>query len=134
MRTQNLQTLQVSNSAVEWLTAKYLAVDAMDADKYRKFLAEDCQLQFGNSPIVRCNNEIIGGIKHFWESINGLDHSFVNILGTDNHFAAEAYIDYTRKDNQVITVPCVTVIERNSEGLAKFIKIFIDTTPIFQNF
>ena len=131
MRTNKIRINQVSGETFEWLKAKYIAVDNMDADAYRSFLAEDCQLMFGNNPVVRCNNEIIGGIKHFWESISGLDHSFLNIIGKDNFLAAEALIDYTRKDNQIIQIPCVTIIERNEEGLASFVKIFIDTTPIF---
>ena len=133
MRTHQIKTNQVSAETFEWLKAKYTAVDSMNADAYRNFLAEDCQLMFGNNPVVKCNNEIIGGIKHFWEAINGLDHSFLNVLGSDNHLAAEALIDYTRKDNQMVQIPCVTVIERNESGLASFVKIFIDTTPIFKD-
>jgi hypothetical protein len=132
MRTDKLNNVQISTQAFEWLKAKYSAVDAMDAEAYRTFLSEDCKLQFGNGPVVSCNNEIIGGIRHFWEAINGLDHSFINVLGSSRHFAAEALIDYTRKDNTLVTIPCVTVIERNAEGLAKSLKIFIDTTPIFK--
>jgi hypothetical protein len=132
MRIDKLITNQISPLAFEWLKKKYSAVDAMNAESYRSFLAANCQLQFGNNPIVQCNNEIIGGIKHFWETINGLDHSFLNILGSDDHFAAEAIIDYTRKDNQVVLVPCVTIIKRNHEGLASSIQIFIDTTPIYK--
>lgn len=133
MRTDNIRTIQISEQTLQWLKDKYITVDNMDADAYRTFLAEDCKLMFGNNPIVQCNNEIIGGIKHFWEAINGLDHSFLNIVGSDNHFAAEALINYTRKDNKVVAIPCVTVIERNAKGLASFIKIFIDTTPIFKD-
>lgn len=133
MRTHHLNHTQISEATLAWLKAKYTAVDNMDAETYRTFLAEDCQLQFGNNPIVKCNNEIIGGIKHFWEAIGGLDHSFLNVLGNDQHFAAEALIDYTRKDGKVVAIPCVTTIERNTQGLATFVKIFIDTTPIFQN-
>lgn len=131
MKTEQLQTIQISEPALNWLKEKYMAVDSMNPELYRTFLAEDCELQFGNNPIVKCNNEIIGGIKHFWEAIHGLNHSFLNVVGHDNHFAAEALIDYTRKDQQIVQVPCVTVIQRNEQGLARFIKIFIDTTPIF---
>lgn len=133
MRTDKLNKIEISQTAFEWLKAKYTTVDNMDAEEYQNFLAEDCQLMFGNNPIVKCNNEIIGGIKHFWEVIRGLDHSFINILGSDYHFSAEALIDYTRKDNKVVAIPCVTVIERNADGLASFIKIYIDTTPIFKD-
>jgi hypothetical protein len=132
MRTIKLNQVQISETALDWLKSKYTAVDSMNAELYRTFLADDCQLQFGNNPIVKCNNEIIGGIKHFWEAIAGLDHSFLSILGSDHHFAAEARIDYTRKDGKVVIIPCVTIIERNDDGLASFVKIFIDTNPIFK--
>ncbi len=132
MKIDKIQTVQISDEAFTWLKEKYRAVDAMDAAKYRTFLASECELQFGNNPIVKCNNDIIGGIKHFWETIHGLDHSFLNVLGSDLHFSAEAIIDYTRKDNQVVQIPCVTIIKRNTEYLATSIRIFIDTTPIYQ--
>ena len=131
MRTDKLTSIHISETTLRWLKEKYRAVDNMNADVYRTFLAEDCRLMFGNNPVVACNNEIIGGIKYFWDAINGLDHSFISILGNDHHLAAEALIDYTRKDNTIVTIPCVTVIQRNAEGLASFIKIFIDTSPVF---
>ena len=131
MRTHELKTIQISDEAFSWLTSKYEAVDSMNADAYRTFLSEDCELQFGNNPIVKCNNEIIGGLKHFWDSINGLDHSFINILGKDNQIAAEALIDYARKDGKVVTVPCITIIERNQDGMASSVRIFIDVAPVF---
>lgn len=131
MRTHELAFQQLSQEGLEWLKEKYTAVDQMDPERYRTFLAEDCKLMFGNQPVVFCNDEIIGGIVHFWELINGLDHSFLAVYGDDTHFAAEAMIDYTRKDGNTVKIPCVTVIERNAEGLATFIKIYIDTAPIF---
>lgn len=131
MNLSHLQDVQISDQAFSWLQEKYRAVDAMDTGQYRRFLSEDCKLQFGNNPIVLCNNEIIGGLQHFWDSIEGLNHHFLNVLGNDSHFAAEALIDYTRKDQRVVQIPCTTVIRRNAEGLAGSIKIFIDTTPIF---
>lgn len=131
MRTHQLKTIQISDEALSWLKSKYEAVDSMNAEAYRTFLSEDCELQFGNNPVVKCNNEIIGGLKHFWDSIHGLDHTFLNILGNDHLIAAEALIDYVRKDGKVVTVPCVTLIERNQEGLASSVRIFIDVAPVF---
>lgn len=133
MRTHQLKNMQLSENAFNWLKQKYQAVDSMDSETYRSFLSEDCLLQFGNQPIVKDNNEIIGGIKHFWAAIGGLDHSFVDVIGEDHYIVAEAMIDYTRKDGKVVIIPCVSIIERNELGLASNIRIFIDTAPIFNN-
>jgi hypothetical protein len=133
MRTHQLENMQLSKNAFNWLKQKYQAVDSMDSEAYRSFLSEDCLLQFGNQPIVECNNEIIGGIKHFWAAIDALDHSFINVLGEDHYIVAEAMIDYTRKDGKVVIIPCVSIIERNESGLVSSIRIFIDTAPIFNN-
>lgn len=133
MKTDQLKIVTISDTALEWFKTKYTAADSFDAEGYRKFLAEDCQLQFGNNPLVGCNNEIIGGLKSFWETINGMNHSFINIIGTDNYFVAEAIIGYTRKDNKVVKIPAATIIERNAEGLVTSMRIFIDITPIYHH-
>lgn len=97
MKTDQLKTTQISEEAMNWLTSKYQAVDSMNAEAYRTFLSEDCELQFGNYHLI----------------------------------AAEALIDYVRKDGKMVTVPCVTLIERNEDGLASSVRIFIDVAPVF---
>jgi len=133
MRVDRLVRNEISPAAFDWLQAKYTAVDAMDAEAYGKFLADDCQLMFANNPVSTGRASILNGIKMFWNAIAGLDHSFRNILGNDQAMAAEALIDYTRKDGKVVLLPCVTMIERNADGLAISVRILIDTSPIFQN-
>lgn len=131
MRTHQLETITISQNALDWLKEKYTAVDKMSITDYSKFLAEDCQLQFGNNPIAQGRDNLLNGIAIFWKNIQGLDHSFINVLGTDNLFAAEAIIDYTTSKGKLVPLPCTTLIKRNEAGQASSIKIFIDTTPLF---
>lgn len=131
MRTEQHQTIEISQQALSWLLSKYDAVDRTDGNLYRTFLANDCRLLFGNNPPVTGRDEIITGIEHFWSAIKGLEHNLLAVLGNDFHFTMETVIDYTRLDGNVVTIPCITSIERNPAGLAKSIKIFIDTAPIF---
>lgn len=131
MQTKAVKTNQLSTAAYEWLQQKYSSVDSTNLEGYASFLADDCVLQFGNNPLEHGKEAILTGISHFWSSIKGLDHSFQNIFGSDHAFAAEANIDYMRLDGRVVTIPCVTVIERNDAGLATSIRIFIDVAPIF---
>lgn len=131
MKTDQLKVITISDSALEWLKAKYTAADSLDAEEYRKFLAEDAQLQFGNSPIVSSANEIVQALGNFWKTINGMKHSFLNIIGTDNYFVVEALVDYTRKDDHVVQIPAATIIERNADGLVSFIRAYLDIAPIY---
>lgn len=131
MRIDQLKKNEITPAAFEWLQAKYRAVDAMNAEAYGAFLAEDCQLMFANNPTASGRVAILEGVQQFWNAIAGLNHSFQTILGSDQLMAAEALIDYTRKDGHVVTLPCVTLIERHPSGKATSVKIFIDTAPIF---
>ena len=131
MKTHRLKQQMISADAFQWLQNKYLAVDSRNHNEYAKYLSDDCALQFGNNPLAVGENALLQGIDNFWDSIHGLNHNFINVLGTDNCLVLEAVIDYTRVDNKVVQTPCVTIIERNDEGLAKSIRIFIDTTPVY---
>jgi hypothetical protein len=131
MKVEEIKINQLSTEAFAWLQGKYAAVDAMNLVGYGTFLAEDCILQFGNNPLTHGKQEILTGIGHFWSLIGGLNHNVQSIVGTDHFFAMEANIDYTRKDDKVVMVHCVTIIERNEAGLATSIRIFLNDSPIF---
>ncbi len=131
MTTTQLVNNTLSAEATQWVMDKYKAVDARDHDAYAAFLADDCKLQFGNNPVVAGEAAMLAGVDNFWHSIHGLNHNFINMLGSDDLMVLEAMIDYTRADDKVVAIPCVTIIERNKAGEASFIRIFIDLLPVF---
>ena len=132
MKTTLLKKQVMSPEAFQWLQNKYLAVDSRSHTEYAKYLSDDCVLQFGNNPLAVGEDALLQGIDNFWDSIHGLNHNFINVLGTDDCIVLEAVIDYTRTDDKVVQTPCVTIIERNGNGLANSIRIFIDTTPVYK--
>jgi hypothetical protein len=131
MTTENLKNQTISTETFSWLQNKYKAVDSRNHSEYAKYLADDCVLQFGNNPLSVGKDALLQGIDNFWVSIHGLNHNFINVLGTDNHLVLEAIIDYTKTDDKVLQTPCVTIIERNSGGFAVSIRIFVDITPVY---
>lgn len=131
MKTHLLKTQTLSPEAFQWLQNKYLAVDSRNHNEYAKYLDDSCDLQFGNNPAVHGETAALHGIDLFWDSIHGLNHNFINVLGTDHQLVLEAVIDYTRADDKVVQTPCVTIIDRNEKGLATSVRIFIDTTPVY---
>ena len=131
MKTDHLKTQMLYSEAFQWLQNKYLAVDGRNHAAYANYLADDCVLQFGNNPLATGEDAVLQGIDNFWASIHGLNHNFLNVLGTDHQLVLEALIDYTRADDRVVQIPCVTLIDRNEAGLATSIRIFIDVAPVY---
>ncbi len=132
MRIDNLKRADISENTLEWLKRVYVAVDAKDAVQFGSFFSEKCELVFGNNPALGSRELIVEVIRDFFSGLKGLDHSFINILGSDDYFAAETVIDYTRLDDKVVTVPAVTIIERDDSGACTSLRIFIDLTPVYQ--
>jgi ketosteroid isomerase-like protein len=122
---------QLSEAAFEWYQRYLQAIDATNIEKYGEFLAEDCEFQFGNQPKVKGKEAILEGLKQFWQTYDGEEHILQNILGNDRCFALEAINIYNRKDGSKVGCPAVAITERNDEGLAFSIRVFIDIAPLY---
>ena len=131
MKTDELKVNQLSPKAYEWYLAYLNAMDKLDIDAYAAYLAEDCELQFGNNPIVKGKSKAVEALKAFWATIDEDEHNIQNIFGNDNNFVLEAFNTFKRKDGKEITVPAVAITEKNSQGLVTSVRLFMDVAPIF---
>lgn len=129
--TNELKINQISDEAFAWYLRYLEAIDSTNIELYGEFLAEDCEFQFGNQPKVQGKAAILEGLKQFWATYDGEEHILQGILGNDNYFALEAINTYKRKDGTEVSIPAVAVTERNDEGLAKSIRVFIDIAPLY---
>lgn len=126
-----LKINQLSAEAFAWYQAYLDAVDSVDVERYGRFLAEDCEFQFGSQPVVKGRENILGGLQKFWSTYDGEEHKYLNIFGNDQCFALEAINIFNRKDGKKVSIPAVAVTERNEDGLAKSIRVFIDISPLY---
>jgi ketosteroid isomerase-like protein len=126
-----LKINQLSSAAFAWYQEYLNAVDSVDTERYGQFLADDCEFQFGNNPIVKGKQAILEGLKKFWATYDSEEHILHGITGQDNYFALEATNVYQRKDGKKVSIPAVAITERNDQGLAKSIRVFIDIAPLY---
>jgi ketosteroid isomerase-like protein len=131
MKTDELKVNQLSPKAYEWYLAYLTAMDNLDIDAYAAFLAEDCEMQFGNTPIVKGKKNIVEALTAFWATVEGDEHNLQNIFGNDNNFVLEALNTFKRKDGKTVTIPAVAITEKNLEGLVTSVRLFMDVAPIF---
>jgi ketosteroid isomerase-like protein len=115
-----------------WFSDMYANVDAMRLDDFVAGLTQDVEVVVGNNPAMRGRQAVKEGIGHFFSTIAGLKHHFVNVVEGQGLTFLEAKVDYQRKDGRQVTVPVVTVLERNGD-LVKSLRIYFDVAPVYAN-
>jgi ketosteroid isomerase-like protein len=115
-----------------WFSDLYASVDAMRLNEFVAGLTPDVEVVVGNNPAMKGREAVKEGIGHFFSTIQGLKHHFVNVVEGQGLTFLEAKVDYRRKDGREVTVPVVTVLERNGE-LVKSLRIYFDVAPVYAN-
>ena len=111
-----------------WYSDMYANVDAMRLDEFVAGLTPDVEV--GNNPAMKGRQIVKEGIGHFFSTIAGLKHHFVNVVEGQGLTFLEAKVDYRRKDGRQVTVPVVTVLERKGE-LVSSLRIYFDVAPVY---
>ena len=133
MNTHQILKNTASEANFQWLQDMYAVIDQKDVKAWRTFLAEDAIMKYANNPLVEGADQIIESISYFFNSIQGLNHSFVQVLEYEpNTFFIEWSVTYIRLDEKVVVLPATTLIKKNNQNLMTELKVFIDVAPIYQ--
>ncbi len=104
--------------------------DRLDLEKYVASFAEDASFQVGNNPPVEGREAIREAGGKMFSALKAMRHDIVQIWLEENAVIIEALVNYTRHDDQIIPVPCVTILRTDGE-LIKDGRVFMDATPVF---
>lgn len=113
-----------------WFTKTYDHIDAMDMEGFIAGLTETVEVTVGNHPPMVGQQAVREGIGAFWSSINGLKHKIQNVIEQNGLTVLEALIDYKRKDDRTVEIPCVTILERSGEKINS-LRIYFDISPVY---
>jgi len=113
-----------------WFSITYDHVDAMHMEGFLAGLTSDVEVFFGNNPALQGLDAVRDGIGGFWSAINGLTHHFENIVEQGAITVMEAKVEYRRKDDRSVRIPCVTVLERSGDKI-RSLRIYSDMAPVF---
>jgi SnoaL-like domain len=113
-----------------WFSDLYASIDAMRLDEFAAGLAPDVEVVVGNSPAMHGRQAAKQGIGHFFSTIDGIKHHLVNVAESDGRTFLEANVEYLRKDGKTVTIPAVTVLERDGD-LVKSLRIYFDVAPVY---
>jgi hypothetical protein len=113
-----------------WFSDLYANVDAMRLEEFAAGLAPDVEVVVGNNPPMKGRQAAKDGIGHFFSTIRGLKHHVINVVEGKGLTFLETKVDYLRKDGREVTIPVVTVLERQGD-LVKSLRIYFDVAPVY---
>jgi ketosteroid isomerase-like protein len=113
-----------------WFSDLYASIDAMRLDEFTAGLAPDVEVVVGNNPAMNGRQAAKEGIGSFFSTIDGIKHHLVNVAESGGLTFLEANVEYLRKDGKTVTIPAVTVLERNGD-LVKSLRIYFDVGPVY---
>jgi Domain of unknown function (DUF1857)/SnoaL-like domain len=108
----------------------YDAVDSMDLEAFKAMHSKNARVIFANFPAAEGPDQIAGAIGHFWSTIDGLKHTFVNRWDNPEESILEVVVDYTRKDGKSVRLPCVSILKPEGDKVGE-LRVFIDVAPIY---
>jgi ketosteroid isomerase-like protein len=116
---------------MSFATDLFADVDRKDAALFANYLADDAVFRFANADEVVGKDNIESTLGAFYDAIKALSHERQGLWEADDSTVVWSDVTYTRLDDSQLTVPVVTIIRRNDDGLIVDYRIFMDATPLF---
>jgi hypothetical protein len=129
-----MQEKWTEGTADAWARELYAKVDRKDAAAFAAVFLEDASLRFGNNDPIAGRKNIETAIAQFFTAMISLRHEFVRTTLHRNLLFLEALVTYKRHDQQVVTVPAMTVFtmaDRGERKVAERCNIYVDLAPLF---
>jgi hypothetical protein len=103
----------------------------MQPEVFAEFLTEDGKFIFGNMPAAKGRTAVANPVKQFFGTINGIKHHIAGVWHEDNTVIVELAVSYTRKDGEVVTLPCANIWKLDKQNKISDYRIFMDVNPVF---
>ena len=76
----------------------FTKIDGQDLEGFLSYLTEGASFTFGNSPTAVGKEAIGAGLKGFYESIAGLNHTLNDIWEVEGHIICRGDVSYKSLD------------------------------------
>jgi len=109
----------------------FAAVESKKLSDYLALFTEDAVYKSGNSKPSTGMESIRESMARVLPTFKSVSHHILHLWEVgDRTVVCELEIVYTRNDNKVVTLPCLTIV-RIEDGRIHEYQEFIDTSPVF---
>ncbi|HVC29282.1 MAG TPA: nuclear transport factor 2 family protein [Gammaproteobacteria bacterium] len=116
----------------KWLTDLFKNIDSKDSAAFAKFLSEDVEFRFGNSPVIKDRKAITETVEAFFKSIRGLHHEITQTWIQADSVICHGMVTYTRHDSTTLTVPFANIFTLSSNLVSRYL-IFVDLSALYSS-
>jgi Domain of unknown function (DUF1857)/SnoaL-like domain len=115
----------------QWMYEFFRSADSLDLDRLSDHMSDDVRLSFANYPTSQGKEAFRQAIGGLWGRINGMSHSITGAwsLHDGRVGIGELIVQYTRRDNSLYTVKCVSVLRRRDDKICD-IRIHADVSQL----
>lgn len=108
----------------------FASIDAMDTERFLRFIHDDASFRFGSAAAVRGHADIRAAVEGFFASVAALQHEVLRIVGAEPVVVCEGKVTYTRHDGSRITLPFANVFELKGALISSY-HVYIDIGPLY---
>jgi len=114
-----------------WIYEFFRSADSLNLDRLSAHMTEDVRLTFANYPTTQGKPAFRQAIGDLWGRIKGMSHSISGAwsLHGGRIGIGELIVMYTRRDDTLYTIKCVTVLRRRGDEVCD-IRIHADVTQL----
>jgi ketosteroid isomerase-like protein len=109
----------------------FALIDTRDADALRPFFSDRAQFRFGNMPPMVGRDDIIAGVRRFYDSVASMQHTVINEWHRGDTVITEASVTYGRHDGRLVTIRVSSIWTVDSAGKIDNYRVFFDVTPLY---
>jgi ketosteroid isomerase-like protein len=117
-------------TTTDQLRRVFATFDAKDVSTLASFMTDDVELRLGNADMIKGKAAFVDAVNAFLGSIAGVRHEILAVYSDGDAAIVEFDVHYTRRDGDVVTVPCCNVF-RLRDGLIAEYRSYIDATPVY---
>lgn len=117
--------------SLQWVDDFFWDVDSVQIGNLSAWFADDIDLRFGNNPVVNGKQAALDTLGGFYQTISGMHHERLAIVGGGDEVSQQAIVSYMRQDGRVVPLPVSSYLRRNAKGELDRLWIYIDIAPLF---
>jgi ketosteroid isomerase-like protein len=110
----------------------FATFDAQDVLTLEAFMTHDVELRLGNAEATKGKAALVDAVNGFLETIAAVRHEILSVYTDGDAAIVEFDVHYTRRDGNVVTLPCCNVF-RLRDGLIAEYRSYMDATPVYAN-